>query len=302
MDHTALLSNFQARVEQFRKLQGFIDRAREQSARFTAAVVEKVVRDNSEKQIAVVAELMPMTAELEARVAELRSERADAVDGVRSAQLRLEELDLRLAIGEIDEDGYKAEAGESKAAVSGVDERTSHIDEQLGALTAALDAWFEIGRGAGVIRPEAAETAAPAPTIEMGEIDLMGDNPPAPEEPSRPVPTPSVAAPEDDGASDRPRRAVLLYAEGTAEEQIYPFAGETLSLGRGRDNDIQVKNDSKVSRYHCKLYRRSGQFHVEDNKSANGTLVNGELITERRLFGGEEVIIGETFFRFRVLD
>lgn len=105
-----------------------------------------------------------------------------------------------------------------------------------------------------------------------------------------------------DDAEGAERHAVMLYQEGTAEEQIYPFANDVLTLGRGRDNDIQVKNDSKVSRYHCKLYRRSGNFYIEDNKSANGTLVNGELITERRLFGGEEIIIGETFFRFRIMD
>jgi len=97
------------------------------------------------------------------------------------------------------------------------------------------------------------------------------------------------------------RRALLLYQEGTAEEQIYPFTGEVLTIGRGRDNDIQIKNDSKVSRFHCRLFRRGNTFYVEDNKSSNGTLVNGELITERRLFGGEEVIIGETFFRFRIM-
>lgn len=106
-------------------------------------------------------------------------------------------------------------------------------------------------------------------------------------------------APEE--VEDEARRALLLYQEGTAEEQIYPFTGEVLTIGRGRDNDIQIKNDSKVSRFHCKLFRRSGNFYIEDNKSSNGTLVNGELITERRLFGGEEVIIGETFFRFRIM-
>ena len=108
----------------------------------------------------------------------------------------------------------------------------------------------------------------------------------------------------EDGAGeeeDDARRALLLYQEGTADEQIYPFTGEVLTVGRGRDNDIQIKNDSKVSRFHCKLFRRSGNFYIEDNKSSNGTLVNGELITERRLFGGEEVIIGETFFRFRIM-
>ena len=105
----------------------------------------------------------------------------------------------------------------------------------------------------------------------------------------------------DGAAEDEARRALLLYQEGTAEEQIYPFTGEVLTVGRGRDNDIQIKNDSKVSRFHCKLFRRGGNFYIEDNKSSNGTLVNGELITERRLFGGEEVIIGETFFRFRIM-
>jgi hypothetical protein len=113
-------------------------------------------------------------------------------------------------------------------------------------------------------------------------------------------------ASDDDGDDaeadeDDARRALLLYQEGTADEQIYPFTGEVLTVGRGRDNDIQIKNDSKVSRFHCKLFRRSGNFYIEDNKSSNGTLVNGELITERRLFGGEEVIIGETFFRFRIM-
>ncbi len=98
-----------------------------------------------------------------------------------------------------------------------------------------------------------------------------------------------------------PRRALLLYQEGTPEEQIYPFTGDVLTVGRGRDNDIQIKNDSKVSRFHCKLFRRGENFYVEDNKSSNGTLINGELITERRLFGGEEIIIGETFFRFRIM-
>ncbi len=120
---------------------------------------------------------------------------------------------------------------------------------------------------------------------EEVEIDLLGDD-----------------GGDGDGDAAGHRRALLLYQEGTAEEQIYPFTSDVITIGRGRDNDIQIKNDSKVSRYHCKIFRRGDNFYIEDNKSSNGSLVNGELITERRLFGGEEVIIGETFFRFRILD
>lgn len=109
---------------------------------------------------------------------------------------------------------------------------------------------------------------------------------------------PAPAAPAAGGQ----RRALLIYQEGTAEESMHPLTNEEFTIGRGRDNDFQIKNDSKVSRYHCKIFRRGDNFYIEDNKSSNGSLVNGELITERRLFGGEEVIIGETFFRFRIME
>jgi hypothetical protein len=106
----------------------------------------------------------------------------------------------------------------------------------------------------------------------------------------------------ENGVDEDQRRALVIYQEGTTEEQFYPFTADVLTIGRGRDNDVQIKNDSKVSRYHCRIFRRNAHFFVEDNKSSNGTLVNGELVTERRLFGGEEIIIGETFFRFRIMD
>lgn len=109
------------------------------------------------------------------------------------------------------------------------------------------------------------------------------------------------ASAADNADEEGPRRAILLSNEGTPEEQIYALTGEVFTVGRGRDNDLQIKNDSKVSRFHCKLYRRGANYYLEDNKSSNGTMVNGELISERRLFGGEELVIGETFFRFRVM-
>jgi hypothetical protein len=154
----------------------------------------------------------------------------------------------------------------------------SEESEPLEAADAAFDVGFE------------EEPSRPAPPVVDDSQDEIGIDLDVAEEPAAPAPV-----------ADEGRRALLLYQEGTAEEQIYPFTGEVLTIGRGRDNDIQNKNDSKVSRFHCKLFRRNGSFYIEDNKSSNGTLVNGELITERRLFGGEEVIIGETYFRFRIM-
>lgn len=340
MDKAQLLSEFKTRVDKFEKFQSFIEKAKSQAGKFAAAVVEKVIQDNQEKSLEVVGELIPLTADMESVIADLGSERAQVLAGAQDSQFKLEELELRHAIGDLADAEFEAESREYKSVVQSTDTRVAAIDAELGQLSAILEHWTELAIASGVFEP--GDSGGEEPLEALDAIDEV-----IPEEDGE-------AAPDDAGGDDRgggrvieddvgivfesssgqmdgfdagdldilqdeeidleggegeaskdddkPRRAVLLYQEGTAEEQIYPFTGEILSLGRGRDNDVQVKNDSKVSRYHCKMYRRGPNFYIEDNKSANGTLVNGELITERRLFGGEEVIIGETFFRFRILD
>jgi predicted component of type VI protein secretion system len=90
----------------------------------------------------------------------------------------------------------------------------------------------------------------------------------------------------------------LAVTPPDGEQVIYPFNGDVMSLGRGRNNDIQIKNDGKISRYHCRIFRRGDEFIVEDNKSSNGTLVDGKLVTRQRLEGGEVVQLGETRVQF----
>ncbi len=222
--------------------------------------------------------------------------------------------ELGTKAGVLQQQGVEAQPEAASAAAQGQQDREEIEIDDFGADEVDVDPAsdeaiaLEEAEPAGKKKPAPAKKAtstAPKAAVsdsdergdgfEVGDLDILGDDEEVELDGAE-----SVAPAEE--KSDRPRRAVLLYQEGTPEEQIYPFSADILSIGRGRDNDVQVKNDSKVSRYHCKLYRRGPNFYVEDNKSANGTLVNGELITERRLFGGEEVIIGETFFRFRILD
>ncbi|MEO0605000.1 MAG: FHA domain-containing protein [Myxococcota bacterium] len=359
MEQAELLAQFSERVDQFDKYQSFIAKAQEQSGKFAAAVVQKVVADNESKSMEVVSELIPLMTDIEAVIEDLRRQRAEALDSSKESQFKLEELELRLAIGDLDDDKFQAEANEFKSVVDRTESLVADLDGQREQFESALSRWQELGTSAGVLANGASEpppmAATPAPAeysngggyddgvshqdsdfgllpepgyddggdagmleahdgggydhggnhVDMGGYDdgMGGDGFEVSElDLADPAGSPAHDLGLSDADKDKPRRAVLLYQEGTADEQIYPFTNEIMSLGRGRDNDVQVKNDSKVSRYHCKLYRRGPNFYIEDNKSANGTLVNGELITERRLFGGEEVIIGETFFRFRILD
>ena len=191
---------------------------------------------------------------------------------------------------EAPEEAADDDSGDEVEEVAAAEDDPSDASEESVEVEAASDVEFDFDEDAGDIDVAASEEAESV-EVEFDDdnadigVEFTGDSG-------------EDAAPPGEGD---PRRALLLYQEGTPEEQIYPFSGEVLTVGRGRDNDIQIKNDSKVSRFHCKLFRRGDNFYVEDNKSSNGTLINGELITERRLFGGEEIIIGETFFRFRIM-
>jgi hypothetical protein len=74
--------------------------------------------------------------------------------------------------------------------------------------------------------------------------------------------------------------------------------GENLTVGRGSENKLQISNDGLVSRMHCVIGFANGKYYVRDQGSTNGTLVNGDLVKERRLFGGEIVAVGHSRFRF----
>jgi hypothetical protein len=339
MQNQALLDTFTELVDRYEQHQGFIQRAREQSSRFSAKIVDKVVRDHTGKSSAVANEVGPYLKELRDAIALIDRDRKKVTDDRNAQQTAIEELELRRAIGELEDQDFQSEADGINGKLSEIQRRLDALTEEYQALTEARDRWKtlyrepdaseargrEISRdvppvkGAaseeslddddlgvmaagseedGAIEIGASEDESPGVRVDWeDEPDQMGDMAEdmvegAPIEVSR-----SKTEPSSNGGR---AAAVLLYQEGTPEEQTYPIDGDVLTIGRSRTNHVQVKNDSKVSRVHAKVYKRDGAFYIEDNKSSNGTLVNGELITERRLFGGEELIIGETFFRFQM--
>lgn len=341
MEKAELLADFKAKVDLFEKYHGFIDKTRQQADKFAKAVVDKVIQDNTGKRDDVAADLVPLAIEIDAVIADLEREKESILVGQQDQKLALEEMELRKVIGELTDKAFDKESKGLLEALKTSDEQIAGLDGELEKFNSEMSRWRTVGRDAHVLTEDLVMIDEEEDVPEIESVDILEPEADSDSdeveagyrdgvrfEQVKQVDDVSVVFAEDDGddgeiklevgemdtlldedleaieeeGDDRPRRAVMLYQEGTAEEQIHPFTGDVLTLGRGRDNDIQVKNDSKVSRYHCKLYRRNGNFYIEDNKSANGTLVNGELITERRLFGGEEIIIGETFFRFRIMD
>lgn len=99
-------------------------------------------------------------------------------------------------------------------------------------------------------------------------------------------------------ASDRERPALLLLMRDGHEADRFPFTGHSLSIGRRSDNDVAIPEDARVSRLHCRLFREGPRVTIADCASASGTWVQGERVHARRLYGGEEIVVGQTSFQF----
>ena len=88
-------------------------------------------------------------------------------------------------------------------------------------------------------------------------------------------------------------RAVLLVLAGSNVGKTYNLAeGETF-LGRGQNATIRL-NDDGISRRHARLVQTGGLVRIEDLQSANGTLVNGEAVTQQPLADGDKIRLGST--------
>jgi len=251
-----------------------IEKVHANADRFTSVVIDRVLGDLNRQQDTLRDRAGEAFDQLEVEVAISVGRREELESGSATARVALEEIELRALIEIIDAETGDALAAEHRGSVEAADTEIAQIEQRLGQLRTC------IARRPSHDEPD--DIDADFEVIEMDEGELE----------------------EADFELDIGHRlAVLVYSEGSEEEQVHPVGGEALTIGRGRDNDVQVRNDKKVSRYHCVVENTGSNYELRDLDSANGTLVNGALVEDdRRLFGGEELIIGETFFRFRLMD
>ncbi len=92
-----------------------------------------------------------------------------------------------------------------------------------------------------------------------------------------------------DGVEAQPRRDVLPDAFLIVDGKHYvPLDRAVINIGRRRDNTI-VLDDMRISRHHCQLRFRFGEFVLYDLGSRGGTFVNNERISECVLRPGDVV-------------
>jgi len=118
---------------------------------------------------------------------------------------------------------------------------------------------------------------------------------------------------ENDVESISGRHAILYIERGDAAATEFSLAGDESNIGRwDADNGIfpdvdldAYDPDAKVSRRHARIIRREGKYLIEDLGSTNGTFINrGRRLlpgVPQELKEGDEIIVGKTFLRFRII-
>ncbi len=112
--------------------------------------------------------------------------------------------------------------------------------------------------------------------------------------PAERVPAMAVAEP----SAPESARLVVVDAGAVAMSRGEYGLGETVSIGRGEENDIVVA-DSFVSHEHALITRYKQGFWLTDLKSTNGTLHNNRRVADEVLLrNGDLIAVGAVTFRF----
>jgi uncharacterized RDD family membrane protein YckC len=92
--------------------------------------------------------------------------------------------------------------------------------------------------------------------------------------------------------------ARLIINPTSSSRREIVLARTLVSIGRDPSNDL-VLPDAMVSRRHAVIEYRGAQYYVRDCNSSNGSLVNGDRVSERNLRDGDLVAIGTARLLFR---
>ncbi|WP_163996194.1 FHA domain-containing protein [Pyxidicoccus caerfyrddinensis] len=89
----------------------------------------------------------------------------------------------------------------------------------------------------------------------------------------------------------------LTISEGREAGKEFVFDQDSVLIGRSTDCDVALF-DPGVSRKHCRIFLDGEAYSVEDQGSANGTLVNGSPVSTHVLEDGDKLTLGPVTFVF----
>jgi two-component system, cell cycle response regulator len=96
--------------------------------------------------------------------------------------------------------------------------------------------------------------------------------------------------------------AYLVVLAGSNLGEMHKLEGPESVIGRAMSAQLRL-NDDGISRRHCRVLTIGGRVIIEDLGSANGTLVNGEMVQHQELKEGDKIRLGaNTMLKFTYQD
>ncbi len=88
-----------------------------------------------------------------------------------------------------------------------------------------------------------------------------------------------------------------IEVQGPDERLLIGLGRGVTHIGRGLAADLRLDEDS-VSRRHAILVYRSSGSRILDDRSSNGTFVNGRRVTQADLKDGDVLALGRVVLRY----
>lgn len=88
-----------------------------------------------------------------------------------------------------------------------------------------------------------------------------------------------------------------LEVQGADRTLLIPLVGEVVHIGRGLAAGLHL-DDASVSRRHAILVPRPSGARILDDRSSNGTLVNGRRVQQADLCSGDVIVLGRVMLRY----
>ena len=88
-----------------------------------------------------------------------------------------------------------------------------------------------------------------------------------------------------------------IEVEGPGESLVIALGSGVTHIGRGLAADLRLDENS-VSRRHAILVDRPNGARVLDDRSSNGTFVNGRRIVQADLRNGDVLVLGRVVLRY----
>lgn len=83
----------------------------------------------------------------------------------------------------------------------------------------------------------------------------------------------------------------LAFEQDGEEEWLVPIEANVTHIGRGLTSHVRIE-EQRVSRSHAILVRHGHTTRLLDNRSANGTFVNGRRIVATNIADGDVIRLG----------